>query len=349
MKVKIFGAGSIGNHLAYACRSQNLDVTIFDIDDNALKRTKEEIYPARYGFWDNNINLTNSSELNKNFDLIIIGTPPDSHVDILNSLDLDGVRAVLIEKPLTFPFDSRLINLLNLNKKSNVKFFIGYNHIVSKSMEEMGKLIVNKRLGELKALDVEFREKWDGIFKAHPWLDGPSDSYLGDFKVGGGATCEHSHAINIWHHLSIISGNGRVNYVSADLVFKKDSDLDYDSISFVNLRSDRGLSGRVVQDVETKPHSKNVVATCERGLIKWICNFSGNSDRIEILEDDNYEKIDFKKERKDDFIAEIQHILNHLNNNDKSPINLNYGIETMKIIDSIFLSDSEKRRKQVLY
>ena len=44
MKVKIFGAGSIGNHLAYACRSQNLDVTIFDIDDEALVRTKNKIY-----------------------------------------------------------------------------------------------------------------------------------------------------------------------------------------------------------------------------------------------------------------------------------------------------------------
>ena len=86
MRVKIFGAGSIGNHLAYACRSQNLDVTIYDVDSSALQRTKDDIYPSRYGVWDKKIKLTNSLESNINFDLIIIGTPPDSHIDIFKSL-----------------------------------------------------------------------------------------------------------------------------------------------------------------------------------------------------------------------------------------------------------------------
>lgn len=349
MKVKIFGAGSIGNHLAYACRSQSLDVTIYDIDSEALKRTRDEIYPSRYGAWDANIKLTNSLKPQNDYDFIIIGTPPDSHIDILNSLDLKSTKAVLIEKPLTFPFDSRLIDLINLGKENKTKFFIGYNHIVSKSMTEMGKLLKSKKLGNLITLDVEFREKWDGIFKAHPWLDGPSESYLGNYKAGGGATCEHSHAINIWHYLSIISGNGRVNSVNADLVFKKGEKLDYDSISFVNLRSENNLVGRVVQDVESKPHQKNVIATCEKGLIKWICNFSGNSDRIEIIAEGGNQSIDFKKDRKDDFVIEVQHILNNLSENSNSPININYGIETMKIIDSIFLSDTEKKRQKVLY
>ena len=45
MNVLIFGAGSIGNHLANASRNLDWNVTIFDIDQKALKRTKEEIYP----------------------------------------------------------------------------------------------------------------------------------------------------------------------------------------------------------------------------------------------------------------------------------------------------------------
>ena len=36
-------------------------------------------------------------------------------------------------------------------------------------------------------IDVEFREHWEGIFKAHEWLDGPQDSYLGFSQRGGGA------------------------------------------------------------------------------------------------------------------------------------------------------------------
>ena len=45
MKVKIYGAGSIGNHLANASRQMGWSVDICDVDRSALKRTKNEIYP----------------------------------------------------------------------------------------------------------------------------------------------------------------------------------------------------------------------------------------------------------------------------------------------------------------
>ena len=57
MNVKIFGAGSIGNHLAHASRKIGWDVSICDLDPEALKRTRNEIYPGRYGEWDDNISL----------------------------------------------------------------------------------------------------------------------------------------------------------------------------------------------------------------------------------------------------------------------------------------------------
>ena len=56
-RVKIVGAGSIGNHLSHACRQQGHDVTLCDRDPEALRRTREEIYPARYGSWDAEIRL----------------------------------------------------------------------------------------------------------------------------------------------------------------------------------------------------------------------------------------------------------------------------------------------------
>jgi prephenate dehydrogenase len=43
----IFGAGSIGNHLAYACRQKNWCVSIFYVDKSALIRTKNMIYPSK--------------------------------------------------------------------------------------------------------------------------------------------------------------------------------------------------------------------------------------------------------------------------------------------------------------
>ena len=50
-KVKIYGAGSIGNHLAHASRNLNWEVDVCDISKDALRRTKDVIYPQRYGKW----------------------------------------------------------------------------------------------------------------------------------------------------------------------------------------------------------------------------------------------------------------------------------------------------------
>ena len=61
-KVKIYGAGSIGNHYAYACYKKGWNVTVTDKDPAALERMRNKIFPSRYGFWDTGINL----ELNNN-------------------------------------------------------------------------------------------------------------------------------------------------------------------------------------------------------------------------------------------------------------------------------------------
>ena len=73
MKVKIIGAGSIGNHLAQASRRMGWDVTIVDVDEKALLRTKNDIYPTRYGAWDNAIRLATPDNVKKGgFDIIMV-------------------------------------------------------------------------------------------------------------------------------------------------------------------------------------------------------------------------------------------------------------------------------------
>ncbi len=43
-RVKVLGAGSIGNHLSNAARKLGWRVTIVDVDPAALVRTKESLY-----------------------------------------------------------------------------------------------------------------------------------------------------------------------------------------------------------------------------------------------------------------------------------------------------------------
>ena len=80
--------------------------------------------------------------------------------------------------------------------------------MVGEASEKVEELIAAGGIGKIETLDVEFREFWGGIFAAHPWLDGPQDTYLGFWKRGGGASGEHSHAINLWQHIAHVAGAG---------------------------------------------------------------------------------------------------------------------------------------------
>ena len=55
--LQVIGAGSIGKHIANAARSRDWQVTLTDIDQAALARAKDSIYPGGYGAWDEAITL----------------------------------------------------------------------------------------------------------------------------------------------------------------------------------------------------------------------------------------------------------------------------------------------------
>ena len=103
-QVKIIGAGSIGNHLAHASRRLGWKVTLCDLDDAVLARTRTQIYPQRYGDWDDEIVLRNVKDAPRDgFDLVAIGTPPDSDVALALDALAGSPRALLVEKPLCSP------------------------------------------------------------------------------------------------------------------------------------------------------------------------------------------------------------------------------------------------------
>src|SRR5262245_8723050 len=173
-KVKIFGAGSIGNHLAQASRSMGWSVDIVDPDPAALERTRTKIYPSRYGAWDTTINLLSPKETPRGgYDIICVGTPPDSHMALARAAVAEKPKAVLVEKPLCGPDLEGAQELADEAKAAGVAVFVGYDHVVGRASTIAGDLLAEKRIGALSTLDVEFREHWGGIFAAHPWLSGP--------------------------------------------------------------------------------------------------------------------------------------------------------------------------------
>ena len=349
-RLKIFGAGSIGNHLAHAARCLGWEVIVCDLDSEAIRRMREEIYPARYGEWDKSIGLHLVQDAPRgDFDIIAIGTPPDSHLPVALEALKESPRAILVEKPLCPPDLNGVRELVDQAKADHVRVFTGYDHAVGRAAQAMARAIQDGQLGAPQTLDVEFREHWGGIFEAHPWLSGPSDSYLGFWRRGGGASGEHSHAIHLWQFFAHAAGAGRVAEVQATLDYVNDGKVDYDQICLMQLRAENGLIGRVVQDVVTQPPRKWARFQGNLGFAEWDCGNPAGADVVRVGVGNALEEEVFKKDRPDDFIQELQHLEQVLDAGSSavSALSLEHGLEAMEVIAAAHESQASGLRVPV--
>lgn len=352
-RVKVLGAGSIGNHLAHASRQMGWAVDICDIDPAALERTREMIYPGRYGSWDPAISLHLVSSMPVGgYDLIVVGTPPDSHIALARQAVKEGPKAILVEKPVCTPDLAGAQALYEEAAAAGVKIFVGYDHAIGKSAQRVYGLLSDRVVGQVETLDVEFREYWGGIFAAHPWLSGPADTYLGYWRRGGGACGEHSHALNLWQQFAVAAGMGRIVEVSAKLEYVGDGKIDYDKLCLVELRTESGLLGRVVQDVVTKPTRKWARVQGSVGYIEWVCGGKPGTDTVIVAKDSGETSTtDVRKTRPDDFIEELNHISVALSSGESanSPIAIERGLDSMLVIAACHKSAAEGRTVRIDY
>jgi predicted dehydrogenase len=352
-QVKILGAGSIGNHLAYACREQGWAVTLCDVDRAALARTRDEIYPARYGRWDDAIRLAEPGELGgEAFDVVIIGTPPDLHVPLaLAELRQNAPKLMLMEKPLCGPGLEGCDQLAEAADAAGTRVLVGYNHRMTAHTQRAIEWLAAAGLGPATTLRALFREHWGGIFAAHPWLSGPSDTYLGFTSRGGGALGEHSHAINIWQYFSGLAGAGRIIEISAMLDEVEAEGAAFDRIAQLSVRTESGLVGTIVQDVVTRPAQKWLRLEAERGYLEWQVNAAPDHDLVRLVEHGQPERVErLKKTRPDDFRGEIAHVGKLLDHPGlASPLSLEAGMDTMRVIAAAIASSREGRVVRVDY
>ena len=344
--VLIYGAGSIGNHLAFACRQENWRVDMYDIDQEALVRTQKEIYPSRYGEWDAKITLLNQVDQSQAYDLVIIGTPPDSHMKIaLDAVSGAVPKVLLIEKPLCPPDLEGVTELQASIAKTPCRTLVAYNHNFTNNTLEAIDIIKGGLIGDPQSIHVRWLEHWGGIFKAHPWLEGPSDSYLGFSSRGGGACAEHSHAISLFQLFASELNVGRVSSVSALIDYAKDHGVNYDRTTQLSLRTTSGLIGTVIQDVVTDPAQKTMRIQGAAGFLEWYANFNPGNDAIVFGSTGEEPTIRlFPKSRPDDFQNQITHIRKILDGAQVGPRNtLAFGIETMRIVAAAHESSRQSR------
>lgn len=352
-RVKILGAGSIGNHLAHACRERGWRVTMCDIDPDALTRTRDDIYPSRYGAWDDAIRLSAPEAVaGESFDIVIIGTPPDTHIALaLAQLEAAAPSLLLIEKPLCTPDLSDCDELRARAEAAGTRILVAYNHRLTEHTRLAADWLAENPLGEITTLRAKTREHWGGIFNAHPWLAGPADTYLGFTSRGGGALCEHSHAINIWQYFAQLAGLGRIKQVSAMVDEVEAGGAAYDRIAQLSVRTESGVIGTIVQDVVTQPAEKWLRLEGTRGYIEWQVNATPDHDLARLVVDgETVHELMVEKTRPDDFRGEIAHLGELLENPSlESPLDFQTGLDTMNVIVAALESSRDGRVVEVAY
>ena len=226
MKIKIVGAGSAGNHMAYAFKDK-ASITMTDNTMSALSRSKNRIYIPRYKKWDKNISLELERKENNKHDCIIISTPPNTHLKLLKK-NLNQSNIFLIEKPICEPNKKTIISFQRIFKKNRSKIFLcGYNHRLFPSTIKL-KNILKKIRKKISYINVNFKESTEGFLKAHNWFKDLSDSYLSKQNLGGGALFEHSHALNLAEY---ILEETAFKTIFKDIEYLKNRKNSYDSNS----------------------------------------------------------------------------------------------------------------------
>lgn len=346
-KAKIYGAGSIGAHYANSLVNNGFKVYVYDISSEALERFKNKLYPERYGSFNKKINLLKKDDLSISYDLILIGTPPMSHFKILEKNINNGSKIIHVEKPLCTSFNDdtkKFEKLINLKKKS--KIFVGYNHVLTPVCQKSIKLLNEKKFGKLMYIESETKEHWDNIFNAHFWLKKVSDSYLGNFKQGGGSLHEHSHALHLaYFFLKKISPKDEFDKLFCNMTFQKGHKYIYDDVTNIQLLTKNKIPVSVHQDLISKKSSKKLHLEFEKGYLTISINVKKNTDMIEyFLKGSKIKKINIKKTRSDDFLGTVSNYKRYLRNQNYSrDLNLEESVNIMKIIKACFVSNQKNK------
>ena len=339
--VKVVGAGSIGNHLANACRQMGWDVTIVDVDPQALERTKNLIYPTRYGSWDSDIRLANPRDLEDSlFDLVVVGTPPKTHLAVATAeLISSRPKVMLIEKPLSHPDREEVAKFLEHVSASPTRVLVGYNQRLKPNTQKFLEVIAREDLGSLTGLSAKMLESWDGILKAHSWLGSAADSYLAYSERGGGALLEHSHALNLFLYFAQQLNQGMPEAVASKMLWVDHALGRYDSRAEMKFRMSTGIEALVEQDVRTWPAEKSSEAVFEKGRVRWI--MGERKDEVHLMGPSGELKNswEFPKSRPDDFLPEVSHLGSLLSGQvTDSPISLEAGVSVMEVALSVLKS-----------
>lgn len=319
MKFLLVGCGSIGvRHL------RNLKVIMpdssFDVydSDSKLVNLTSSIYSARPADHDS-IDCTK-------YDLVLICTPPVSHVDLAIRA-LKAGSSVFIEKPLSSNFHG-LEKLKSLAKAKELAIFVGYNFRFNKGVNALKRIIAEGDYGRVLHISAYFGQylpDW------RPYQN-YKKNYTSRRDLGGGIILDGSHEID---YLAWLLGTP----ISVQSQFKNTDILatDTEAITDVLLEFRDDILGYIHLDFVRREYKRRIEVLSENGILEW--SMQEATLKTFNLSDKKWHVSSLGDSPNDMYLLELRHVIECIKSNRTSEvIGLENGISSFRLSSLIYES-----------
>tara|TARA_A100001388_G_C28765216_1_gene500319 strand:- start:1528 stop:2553 length:1026 start_codon:yes stop_codon:yes gene_type:complete len=322
-KILIVGAGSIGSRHA-----------------RNLIKLVEEVKIFSYRFF-NNMDIEKLDKVTyvrdlykaiKSSDAIVIANRTDLHLEVAKYA-LTNKKHIFIEKPLSHSMlGVKEIEILKNEKKLIIES--GFMLRFHPNLIRLKEILLSKEYGNVhyvRSSVGQFLPDW------RPQADHRM-GYGARRKWGGGVTLDLIHEIDLIRWLF-----GEVKLVSAMMGFTPKLEIETETISQMNLKTDSGILVQLHLDYLRPSYGRYTEIVCDKGTLLWNyltgkITFESPTSKISILHE-----VENDFQRNDMYLNEIKHFIASINGHDqKNAANLDDAIKALKICFAAHLSNKNK-------
>lgn len=328
MKILFVGLGSIGQrHLRNLRYIYSDDIEI--IAYRSLNRNTIISEDMRVEY---NVNLektynikifTDYSEaLEQNLDAVFITNPTSLHIPTaIKAAEYDC--HLFIEKPLSNNVDG-VDKLIKVVKDKNLITLIGYQLRFNPCFNKIQQLLEHEEIGQILSVSSEFGEYLPNV---HPYED-YRKSYASREEMGGGVLLSLSHEFDYLYKLFGIPR--RLFAVGGNLTnLETNTDDVVDVLMDYNINN-KNIPVHVHLDFIQRPPSRKCEIIGEEGKIYW--DYNSNIINVHNINREESELFHFENfQRNNMYLTEIKHFINCIKENKTSFIDVEEGMESLKM------------------
>lgn len=313
MKFLIAGLGSIGRrHLRNLMALGEEDIILYRTGKSTLPEDELEGFPTEYSLED---------ALGHDPDAVIISNPTALHLDVAIPAAKQGCH-LLIEKPVSHSLE-RLDELERAVRAYDCRVLIGFQFRFHPAIRALKHAVDAGEIGTpiyARAHWGEYLPNW------HPWED-HRESYAARKDLGGGVALTLCHPFD---YLRFLFGEARE--ISGWVARRSTLDLSVDDIAEATMEFEDGCIASVHLNYFQRPAAHRVEIVGSNGTLSW--SHSSKEVTLELSDDDrsNYFATEGDFERNDVFLAEMEHFIRVVSNEEPSLCTLRDGIEALKLV-----------------